>query len=129
MTPTKTNRRLLFSVTIDDCDIQTFTVSGHGGSGKDTSNTGVRIIHRASGARGEGREHREQSRNKRLAFVRMAQTKQFRDWHRLAVARALGASSIEDQVEKSMDPVNLKIEVRGPDGKWTEAGPDHGQEI
>lgn len=42
----KQNKHLLFSVTLEDCEVQTFTVGGNGGSGKDTSQTGVRIIHR-----------------------------------------------------------------------------------
>jgi hypothetical protein len=39
-------RKLLFSVTIKDCDVQSFTVGGNGGGGKDTSNNGIRVIHR-----------------------------------------------------------------------------------
>ncbi len=39
-------KKLLFSVTIKDCDVDTFTVSGNGGAGKDTSQTGVRVTHR-----------------------------------------------------------------------------------
>jgi hypothetical protein len=39
-------KELLFSVTIKDCEVQTFTVKGPGGGGKDTSQTGVRVIHR-----------------------------------------------------------------------------------
>lgn len=40
------NKVLLFSVTIKDCDVGTFTVKGPGGGGKDTSQTGVRVTHR-----------------------------------------------------------------------------------
>lgn len=39
-------KRLLFSVTIADCDVKTFTVKGPGGGGKDTSQTGIRVTHR-----------------------------------------------------------------------------------
>jgi len=39
-------KTLLFSVTIADCDVGTFTVKGPGGGGKDTSQTGVRVTHR-----------------------------------------------------------------------------------
>lgn len=39
------DKQLLFSVTIKDCRVDTFTVGGNGGSGKDTSNTGVRVTH------------------------------------------------------------------------------------
>jgi hypothetical protein len=40
------NKQLLFSVTIKDCDVQTFTVQGGGGQRRDKKQTGVRIIHR-----------------------------------------------------------------------------------
>lgn len=39
-------KHLLFSVTINDCNVDTFTVGGKGGSGKDTSQTGIRVTHR-----------------------------------------------------------------------------------
>jgi hypothetical protein len=58
----------LFSVMIKDCEVQTFTVGGHGGSGKDTSNNGCRVIHRASGAVGEGREYRSLTKKSRRCF-------------------------------------------------------------
>ena len=92
-------RKLLFSVTPSDCDLQTFTVGGHGGSGKDTSNTGVRWVHRASGATGEAREQRSQIANKRAAWKRMAQSEAFQKWHRLEVARRSGERSIEELVD------------------------------
>ncbi len=38
------SKQLLFSVTIKDCKCDAFTVGGRGGSGKDTSNTGVRVL-------------------------------------------------------------------------------------
>jgi protein subunit release factor A len=66
---------LLFSVTKKDFDIQTFTVPGPGGGGKDTSNTGVRLIHRDSGAVGEGREHRSNSKNREAAFKKLVNSK------------------------------------------------------
>lgn len=42
----KKERTLLFSVTIADCEVGTFTVKGPGGGGKDTSRTGIRVTHR-----------------------------------------------------------------------------------
>lgn len=51
-------REKLLSVTLADCDVHTFSAGGPGGQHQNTSNTGVRIIHRESGARGESRETR-----------------------------------------------------------------------
>lgn len=83
-------KRLLFSITSKDFETQTFSVGGHGGGGKDTSNSGVRLIHRASGAVGEGREHRRNTQNRRAAFERLAATKKFQDWLKIECAKRMG---------------------------------------
>jgi protein subunit release factor A len=110
----------LFSVTKDDLDIQTFTVGGHGGCGKDTSNNGCRVIHRKSGAVGEGREHRSLTKNREDAFVKMANTKKFRRWVKLEASKAMGKPSIEEIVDKLMLPHNIKIEIKNEKGLWIE---------
>lgn len=83
-------KKLLLSVTMKDFRMQTFSVGGHGGGGKDTSNSGVRLIHDASGAVGEGREHRSNTQNRRSAFLKLVETKKFKDWHRIECARRMG---------------------------------------
>lgn len=60
-------RHRILSVTIDDCDVQTFRCGGKGGQNVNKRDTGVRVIHRASGARGEARDERSQWQNKKLA--------------------------------------------------------------
>ena len=93
------NKKPLFSVTRKDFIRQTFTVGGHGGSGKDTSNSGVRLIHLASGARGEGRSSRKNSMNEREAFLHLVDSKEFKNWHRLECARRMGQKKIESEAE------------------------------
>lgn len=116
-------RHLLFSVTIRDCRVDTFTVGGNGGSGKDTSNTGVRVVHSPSGATGECREHRSQARNKQIAFRRMGESKTFRSWAQMQATRIQTGKSIEQRVGEWMQPEHLKLEVRDEHGKWVEAPP------
>lgn len=70
-------RTRILSVTIADCEVQTFRAGGSGGQNQNKRDTGVRIIHRASGARGEARDERSQLQNKRLAWKRMAASPQF----------------------------------------------------
>lgn len=111
-------KRLLFSVRIEDCRVTTFTVGGPGGSGKDTSNTGVRIVHPPSGAVATAREERSQRQNKIAALKRLAATKEFTAWVRSTAARLAGEPSIEETVERWMDPVNLVVEVRNEEGRW-----------
>ena len=95
--------------------MQTFAAGGPGGQHQNTANTGVRIIHRDSGARGEARDSRSQLDNKRNAFRRMTQDPKFRIWLNRMVWFA--GVSPELRVEKDMQPQNLKVEVR-EDGRW-----------
>lgn len=112
-------RKLVFSITIDDCEIQTFRSSGSGGQNVNKRDTGVRIIHHPSGAVGRSTDERSQLQNKRLAFKRMAETKEFQKWVRLEVAKKSGEKSAEEKVEEMMELKNLKFEIK-EDGKWTD---------
>ncbi len=109
-------RTPLFSITIKDCEIQTFRSGGKGGQNQNKVESGVRIIHHPSGARGESREFRSQLENKRAAFRRMGTTPEFQKWARSMAARMRGEKSIEERVEESMSPENLLIEEQTEDG-------------
>ena len=109
-------KELAFSVTLKDCDVQTFRAGGNGGQNQNKRDTGVRVIHRASGARGEAREERSQLQNKKLAFKRMAETSAFKAW----VKRQLGADTLAKiAVDREMWPANLKTEFF-ENGTWIE---------
>lgn len=112
-------KELLFSVTKKDFEIQTFRSGGKGGQHQNKTDSGVRIIHKASGAVGESREHKSQHQNKKVAFTRLTQTKEFLLWHRLKCAEALKQKSVEQEVEEQMKPWNLKVEKK-EGGKWVE---------
>lgn len=64
-------KELLFSITKEDLIIQTFRSGGKGGQNQNKRESGVRIIHPESGARGESRNHRTQLANKKEAFRRL----------------------------------------------------------
>lgn len=113
-------KELLFSLTKKDFEIQTFRAGGKGGQNQNKVESGVRIIHPASNARGESREHRTQLQNKKAAFKRMLETKQFKLWHKLKCAELMGEESIESKVKKLMSPENIKIEVF-QEGKWIDS--------
>lgn len=107
----------LFSVTIDDCDVEALaSTSGGGGQNRNRRHTAIRITHRASGAVGYSADERSQLQNKTVAFRRMTETKEFKAWHRRTTAELVSGKTIEQAVEEAMDPKNLKVEVRGKAG-------------
>lgn len=105
----------LFSVTMSDCKLDTFTVKGPGGGGKDTGNSGVRITHLPSGAIGEGREERHQHANKQRAFRKMAESPKMQAWIKLEVARKLN-KPVELSEEEIMAKVDRMISEGIKDG-------------
>ena len=99
-------------MTLDDCEIQTFTAGGPGGQHQNTSNTAVRIIHRASGAVGTSRTERSQLQNKKAAWRRMTEHPKFMVWLNREIFRLGGQPSAEERVENDLKPENLRIEVK-----------------
>lgn len=110
--------QLLFSVTIRDCELQTFRAGGKGGQKQNKTESGVRIVHRESGAVGECREERSQWQNKQKAFRRMAETEKFRKWLKIRIAKQLGEKSVEEVVDEMMQPQNIRIDRRDQAGQW-----------
>lgn len=111
-------RKLLFSVTAKDCEITSMTAGGPGGQHQNRANTAIRIIHRASGARGESREYKSQHANKKAAFERMAKSNEFQSWLRIEAAKRMGEKSIEEKVDEQITESNLRLEIK-KDGKWS----------
>lgn len=108
--------KLVLSVSIKDCKVDTFRAGGPGGQHQNKTSSGVRVTHEPSGAVGESREQRSQLQNKRAAFIRMTQTPKFQTWMRVALGHE---AVIESQVARDMEPQNLLVEGK-VDGKWTQ---------
>jgi protein subunit release factor B len=111
----KEERRRVLSVTAADCDLQTFRCGGNGGQNVNTRDTGVRWIHRESGARGEARDERSQLQNKRLAWRRMFNDPRFQLWLR----RTLGQEMAREAELERMPREDFKFEVRRQ-GRWVQ---------
>lgn len=113
------SKELLFSVTLADCDVQTFRSGGPGGQNQNKRETGVRIVHRESGAVGESREERSQLQNKRTAFERMVKHPKFQFWVHEKRREMETGKSLEDRVAEMMQPEYIRTEVR-ENGLWNE---------
>ena len=105
------DKELLFSVTKKDFTVQTFRAGGKGGQKQNKTESGVRFIHRASGARGEARDNARRLINYKVAFRRCVDSAKFQAWLRLEAAKAMGSDAdIDRAVEKAMQPGNIKVE-------------------
>lgn len=112
------SREKILSVSIHDCEVQTFSSGGPGGQNQNRVKSGVRIIHHPSGARAECRETRDQLENKRRAFKKMAESPQFQSW----IGRVTGKLKTDEQLRREIadelaDPAKTKVEVRR-DNRW-----------
>lgn len=101
-------RERILHITMDDCEKQTFRSGGKGGQNQNKRDTGVRIIHRPSGARGESREARTQGQNTKIAWRRMAESPKMQLWIRKAHAEAI--EKADHWIDNQMRPENLLIE-------------------
>lgn len=112
-------REKILSVTIHDCEVQTFRVSGNGGQKVNKTESGVRVIHRPSGARGESTETRSQHTNKRTAFIRMTEAPKFKVWLMIATGKMKSTEQLEKEIDNDLaNPARLRVEVKDEKGRW-----------
>jgi hypothetical protein len=99
--------------------VQHFRSGGKGGQNQNKRDTGTRVIHHPSGARGESREERSQLQNKRAAFLRMVASPAFQLWLRIETGRAALS-----ETNLAIPPEELKYEVRSG-GQWVQVPASH----
>lgn len=70
------------------------------------------MLHTAfSGAAGKATDTRSWQKNRQIAFKRMAESKKFKEWHKVECARRLGQENeIQKLLDEKMLDKNLKIE-------------------
>lgn len=110
-------KKLLFSVTKKDFDVQTFRSGGKGGQHQNKTSSGVRIVHKDSGAVGECRETRSQYDNKEIAFNRLVGSYKFKRWLNLRISEFRERQTLEEKVDEMMGEGNLIVELK-ENGKW-----------
>jgi len=110
----KLAKEKILSVTIHDCEVQTFRSGGPGGQNQNKRDTGVRIIHPPSGAVAESREERSQLQNKKKAWKKLVESPKFKIWLRMQAG--LSAKMIAE-LDLWLLPHNIRVEKK-VDGKW-----------
>ena len=115
----KHSKKPIISVTKKDCTWDYYVGSGKGGQKRNKTFNCVRYTHEPSGAVGRSENGRSQFQNKKTAFRKMAESKEFKTWVKIETSRKLGIEAeIQRDVENSMRPSNLIVEVKDQKGKW-----------
>lgn len=111
-------RERIYCLTKDDFVLQTYKGSGAGGQHRNKRETGVRIIHPNSGAKGESCEHKSQLQNRKAAFRRMLEHPKFKMWHSVQLYEYDQGRSIQKEVDEMMEAKYLRVEVKDDFGRW-----------
>ena len=98
--------------------MQTFKSGGPGGQHQNKTDSGVRIIHKESGAVGESRDTRSQAQNKKIALKRLVDSPEFKLWNIKKCHELMSGKKIEEIVDELMDRKNLRVEIINEKGEW-----------
>lgn len=113
-------KTLVLTLSKKDFVVQYFRAGGKGGQHQNKTSSGCRIIHPASGARGEARDSRSQSQNRKNAFIRLTESVKFKLWLN---AQLLDAAPVAEVDLPPIPDSDLKVEVYRH-GRWEVQGSD-----
>lgn len=112
-------KEILFSITANDCEWSYTKGTGSGGQKKNKTSSAGHCMHHPSGAHGYSEASRSQLVDKREAFVKMANTKEFKYWHHIETLRRNGQMAVINAIVER-EVKKIKIEVHNEDGRWTQ---------
>ncbi len=112
------NRKLLFSLTRKDFDVQTMRGHGAGGQHRNTTDSAVRVIHKESGAQGYSQDERSQKINKNKAFKRCCESAKFKLWLNQKVFDMDHKVDIDREVDRMLKEDPIRVEVKNDKEKW-----------
>lgn len=95
-----------------DFIVQPYKGSGKGGQKRNKTMSACRITHPASGTVSECEEERSFAQNKKKAFLRLIEKESFKRWHKIEIAKAMGAfDGINEAVDREIKH-NTVVETR-----------------
>lgn len=112
-------KKLLFSITKKDFEIQYFSGTGAGGQHRNKHQNCVRLRHIESGTTTTGQNNRERLTNVRDAFKSMIEHPKFKFWYNQKIMEFSTGKNIDQHVTEMMKDKNLKIEIKNNNGKWS----------
>ena len=108
-------KTLAFSVTKDDVEWDTYRGTGPGGQHRNKTESAVRLTHRPSGVVVQSQSDRSQHTNKRECLKQLAAHPKFKAWCLRRSIEMREGETLDQKVDKMLQPENLKIELRDGD--------------
>lgn len=109
-------KELLFSVTRNDFRMDFMRAGGKGGQKQNKTSSACRIAHPESGAVGVSRDERSQMQNRKLAFRRCIESKEFQSWMKIKIAeKCMDRAELGRRVDATMADKNLQFEYFTPE--------------
>lgn len=106
------DKKLLFSITKKDFEIQPYKASGKGGQNRNKRETAIRLIHKESGIMVTCGDEREQHRNLIKAFKNLVNKPEFKKWLQIKIAKYnYDEKEVEKEVKGLMKEENLKLNI------------------
>jgi protein subunit release factor A len=121
--PERDDRNLLFRVTAKDFTETHIRGSGPGGQHRNKTATGIRLVHKASGAVGEATDDKSQHVNRANAFKRLREDERWKAWFRDMVLTTQGRETPGDRLERLMDEANITTQILDERSRWVDVDP------
>jgi len=113
-------KKATYTVGKQDFTLSWFSGKGAGGQHRNTHMNCCRLKHKDTGIIKTGQSHKERLANKKEALEAMAKDPRFLNWCHLKLCEIENGITIEEEVNKMMDPKNLKFEEKDENGNWKE---------
>lgn len=111
----------IMSITSKDCRWDYYSGTGKGGQNRNHHCKCVRCFHDPSGAMGKSEDERSLDQNKKIAFRRMAESKEFQSWITLESKKKLGLlDTLDYQIDMELVK-NTKVQVKNDKGQWVDS--------
>ncbi len=114
-----TMKELLFSITKKDFKINWFSGTGAGGQGRNKLMNSCRLTHTPSNTMATGQSNKSRVANQKEALHGVLEHPVFKMWFNQQILEHLSGETVEEKVNRTLEPAHIKVECKDNRGRWT----------